>query len=338
MSTLSIDLWSTAVTSPSASESSSESPSVSASESPSVSPSLTPSASESASESASPSPAPVEFTELEVLKTERNYHYIEWEVEMDPPETVDDYKFRIYYSLAPECGYEPVLDSEGNIVEIDGAVGPLSWTHDTIKQYDFNKVYYYKIYAILKIEPSRNFWSDEAYIGDYADGHHLVMHQAENILYDMFYGEPVYIVKKKPTGVRCTNCWSSDRQQRILTHCDVCNGSGFIDGYYCAISTQMAFDSEDRKSDSQRNFEDVYDSKRARISNYPMVRPKDLVINRDLNQRYVILHVETTKLPRHATSGIVYSKQNYVVSQLLTLQELNPDDNEYNLNVEDLIL
>ena len=99
----------------------------------------------------------------------------------------------------------------------------------------------------------------------------------------------------------------------------------------------MAFDSDNRKSDSQRNFEDVYNSIRARTSNYPIIRPKDIIVNKDEYKRYVVLFVETTKLPKHAESGIILSKQNYIVSQLLTLQELNPDDNEYNIDIAALL-
>jgi len=169
------------------------------------------------------------------------------------------------------------------------------------------------------------------------DGIHAVIREAENVLHDMFEGEPSYVIKKKSTGVRCTKCWSAQRQQRILSHCDVCNGSGFITGYYCAIAIQISFDSDQRKSDSQKDFEDVYNSIRARASNYPIIRPKDLIVTTDDWKRYVVMHVETTKLPRLAKSGLRLSGQNYVISQLLSLQELNPDDNEYALNITNLI-
>jgi hypothetical protein len=179
--------------------------------------------------------------------------------------------------------------------------------------------------------------SASVYVGMHYDGFHAVMREAEDTLYSMFDGEPCYVLKKKSTGVRCTNCWSDKRQQRVLTHCDVCNGSGFISGYYCAIAIQIAVDSDNRKSDSQRGFEDVYNSMRARTSNYPVIRPKDLIVTKDDWKRFVVTHVEITKLPRHATSGSLLSRQNYVLSQLITLQELNPDDNEYQLNITNLI-
>jgi len=178
--------------------------------------------------------------------------------------------------------------------------------------------------------------SSPVFMGMEFDGIHAVIEHAEQTLYDMIYGEPCSIVKKKETGVRCTKCWSESRQQRILTKCDVCRGSGFISGYYCAGDIRIAFDSSPKKSDSQKNFEDVYNAMRARASNTIIIRPKDLIINRDNNRRYVVLHVETTKLPLLATSDSVLSKRNHIISQLLTLQELNPDDNEYDMNIDSL--
>lgn len=183
--------------------------------------------------------------------------------------------------------------------------------------------------------PSREIdESPVAYLGMEFDGMHAVMVHAEQTLYEMFYGEPCSLIKKKETGTRCPKCWSEARQQRILTHCDVCRGSGMVNGYYCAGTIRIAFDSDDKKNDSQRNFEDVYNSIRARASNNIIIRPKDLIVNRDDNKRYSVLHVETTKLPIHASSGTILSKRNHIVSQLLSLQELNPDDNEYDMNID----
>lgn len=176
--------------------------------------------------------------------------------------------------------------------------------------------------------------SEPAYLGMEWDGVHAVMVESEQVLYSMFDGEPCVLVKKKDHGTRCTNCWSEARQQRTLTHCSVCNGSGFINGYYCAGSIRIAFDSDPKKSDSQKHFEDVFDAIRARASNEIIIRPKDLIVNRDDNKRYVVIYVETTKLPLKATSSTVLSERNHIVSQLLTLQELNPDDNEYTMNVD----
>jgi hypothetical protein len=252
-------------------------------------------------------------------------------MDIDLPAVIDDFEFKIYWSFDPVSDFEPILDENDDIVVIDGAVGPLSYTHD-LKQYDFNKDRYYKILVIEKADPIHQLFSETVWVGMFTDGEHEVMKYNEGLLYDYYYGEPCRILKRKSAGARCTECWSFTRRQRTKTHCDTCNGTGFIDGFYDPIDTQMAFDSDPRKSDSQKEWETVHDTKRARISNTPLVRPKDLLVNCDDAKRYVITHIETTKLPRLSPNLNTLSKQNYIISQLLTLEELNADDNEYNVN------
>jgi len=181
-----------------------------------------------------------------------------------------------------------------------------------------------------------DFYSSPVYIGRFSDGFHETMKYAEGVLYTCYSGEPSYVVKRKSFGTRCSVCWSSDRQQRIISHCDTCKGSGFVAGYYQPVVVQIAYDSDPRKTNSQKEWEDVYDVKKVRLSNYPLIRPKDLIINKDLYQRYIVKHVETTKLPRVSQSIANLSKQNYIISQILTLQELNPDDEEYNLDLDNI--
>lgn len=278
----------------------------------------------------------MQFSTVEVIKTKENWFFIEWDMAItNPPESIDDYEFEIWWSYDPVSGFLAILDNNDDPIVIDGAVGPLTYTHE-YNQYDFNKDRYYKVFAREKAVPTHTFFSEIVFVGMYNDGVHEVIKHAEGTLHQMYYGEPCFIIKRKSFGARCPDCWSPTRQQRIRTHCDTCHGTGFVIGYYQPIEIQVAFDSDPKKSDSQKEWENVYDTKRGRISNYPLVRPKDLIINRDDYKRYVVTHVETTKLPNLAKSAMVLSKQNYILSQLLTLEELNPDDNEYFIDIDSI--
>jgi len=279
----------------------------------------------------------MQFSLVEVVKTKNNTFYIEWDMAPGTGESVDDWKFQIHWSFDPAEGFLPVTDENEDPIEIDGAVGPLVYDHQHW-QYNFNKDRYYKVLAIFKADENINFFSEKVYIGMYSDGHHETMRHAEETLYTMYHGEPCLIIKRKSFGARCPTCWSPERQQRVRSHCDTCQGTGYVVGYYQPISIQVSFDSDPKKSDSQKEWENVYDTKRARLSNYPLVRPKDLIVNQDDNKRYVISHVETTKLPRvsQLEPELTLSKQNYILSQLLTLEELNPDDNEYFIDVDNI--
>ena len=304
------------------------------------------------------------FSLIEVIKTKENWFYIEWDMTPGPGESIDDYKFHIYWSFDPASGFIAVTDESGDPIEIDGAVGPLSYTHEH-NQYNFNKDRYYKVLAIDKYPPVTaeaiavfgqtaeedplliatfgyinsgdlvdGFFSDMVWIGMYKDGVHETIKHAEDTLYTMYHGEPCMVIKRKSFGARCPVCWSNERRQVTKSHCDTCHGTGFVIGYYQPILVQITFDSDPRKADGQKEWENVFDTKRARLCNYPLLRPKDLIVNTNDYKRYVITHVETTKLPKLSESAVVLSKQNYILSQLLTLEELNPDDNEYFLDVD----
>jgi len=282
----------------------------------------------------------MQFGSVDVLKTVDDFFFVEWTFIPDVPppilpQSVDDYNFEIWWSRDPVSGFLAVLDANSHPIIIDGAVGPLSYTHQ-LKQYDFNQDSYYKVQAILKADATQNFFSATVFIGMFNDGLHETMRYAEDLLYQHYQGEPCLIIKRKSFGARCPDCWSPERQTSLVSHCDTCQGTGFVVGYYQPIPIQVSFDSDPKKSDSQKEWENVYDTKRARLSNYPLVRPKDLIVNMDDFKRYVISHVETTKLPRLSQSANNLSKQNYILSQLLVLEELNPDDNEYFIDVANI--
>ena len=278
------------------------------------------------------------FAKVDVIKTKENYFFIEWDVYSDnPPESVDDFNFEIYWSNDPAVAYLAVQDEHGNPIVIDGAIGPLTYTHPYI-QYDFNIERYYKVKAINKAQPNIQFFSDMVFIGNLKNGLHEVIKYNEELLYKNYSGEPTLIIKRKSTGARCIECWSTARQQRVKSHCPTCNGTGFLVGYYQPIYIQLAYDSDPRSTDLGKEGENVLNTKRARMSNYPLVRPKDLVINRDDFKRYVIGHVETTKLPNLSKDRFTLSRQNYIISQILTMEELNSDDDEYRMDIENIPL
>jgi len=267
---------------------------------------------------------------FDVVKTEDNFHFLQWSLTPEGAEALDEWEVIFEFSIDPVSKFQSVTDFTGDeiIIQADTAT---THKHDR-RHYDFNKHYYYKMTVREIANPGNSVTSDTVWICRSFDGVHDVMRYNETVLYDIYHGEPCKIIKKKNFGTRCTECWSDNRKQRTRTHCDTCKGTGFLDGWYDPIEMQISFDSDPKKTDSQKTGEDVYDSKRARLSNYPLVKPKDIILNLDKAKRYTIEHVETTKLPTLAKfndPGVSFSKANYIVSQLLTLQEIVTDDNEY---------
>ena len=275
----------------------------------------------------------ITFTLTEVVKTKDNYHFITWDASFDGGEAVDDYNFQIFWSNDPKSGFIAATDQLGDPITIDGAIGPLEFTHQR-KHFDFNKDYYYRIKAIRKSDSVETFSDPPVFYNMRFGGIHDTIRHAEAVLNRNYDGEPCFIVKRKSWGTHCPECWSPELRQLTESHCDVCLGTGFVTGYYQKCEIQVSFDSDPKKSDSQSSWENVFDTKRGRLSNFPIVRPKDLIINKDDYKRYRITHVETTKLPNLSTSGGLLSKQNYIISQLITIEELVTSDVEYSIDID----
>ena len=285
----------------------------------------------------------MKFENVEVLKTIDNMHYVTWDFTIEAGDTyvLSDYDYVVYWSNDPDSGYQSIKDDNGDEVRIDGAVGPLEFAmKHSRKHNNFNNNYYYEISAYNKTEPSDAYKSNTAYIGDMDDGIHTQIKYAESLLYDMYYGEPTHVLKRKTHGERCTNCWSETRQQRTKSNCSVCDNTGFVNGYYKPIDIQISFDSDPVVSTVIHDGERVADTKRGRMSNYPLLRPRDMIINGDDNKHYSVTHIETTKLPlrsKKSEGGFIVSQKNHVVSQILTMQEIPADDQEYYIDIANII-
>lgn len=275
------------------------------------------------------------FKEIEVIKTQENNHYIEWD--MTPEfngDLTDDYNFKISWSEDPSSGFIFVTDEHNVQIVIDGADGPLSYTHPR-RQNDFSINYYYKIHCIKKDSPFTEIVSDAQFIGDAFQGFHLVMKRNEQLLMDQYAGNPSTVIKKKSFGTHCTNCWDNLRKQTYKSKCPICNGTGLVVGYYQPISIQIAWGASQSVGVVQESGKDVTGQIQVRMSNYPIVKPGDLIINNDTNRRYKILSpISRSEAPLRATfeDGVrKLSRSNYIVSQLLILKEIVSSDPEYDL-------
>lgn len=271
---------------------------------------------------------------VELIKTTRDLFRISWDARgpsgVTPQESVDDYNFKLLWSYDPVNDYHFVLNKNGNEVVIDGAIGPLDYT-DPKKHTPHDRKVYYKVRQINKINPSLFKDSQFIYIGDRFDGVHETIRYAEDVLYSQYIGEPVYFAKSKTDGARCPECWNPLQYRRMKTHCNTCHGTGFYDGFFTPIEIQCSFDANPKISEVSMTGEKQMKTVSARISNFPLANPRDMIINKDDSRRYLITKVDITKLPNRAATRGLLSGSNYIVSQILTLKELEPDDDKYNV-------
>lgn len=265
--------------------------------------------------------------DVDVKKTTADGHSISWNARRSSPSdtAVSDCEFLIYYSQDPSSEFV-------SIATIDGAVGPLFYTH-TLKQMPRNSDHYYKIRARVKSVPT-TYVETQAYSDMYEyDGVIDTIRYAEEVLNDWHIGEPVYLLKRKIDSGRCPECWNQYQFTRMKTHCNTCRGTGFVEGFYRPIEVQIAFEANPRVSIPGNTGEVQVTNLRARMSNFPMVSPRDLIVKKDDNARLTITKVDYTKLPNLSLGRNCKSGNAYVISQLMDLAELNIDDPKYGVIV-----
>lgn len=255
---------------------------------------------------------------------------IYWEARRTVPvqETVGDFYFYVQWSEHPTDGFANIKYTNGSDVVIDGAIGPLYVVHER-PHYSHSKEYYYKVVAIKKSDASVVQETRVVFTGNDKDGIIETIRYAEATLYQLYVGEPVRLLKRRIDQERCWECWNPYSFRRTKTHCPTCLSTGFVDGYYAPIPIQIAFDSNPKVTEVGQTGEQNLTHLRARMSDFPLVSNRDLIVGLDDNDRYQIVNVEKTKLPNLACGRDAISRNAHTISQLLTLSEIPPSDDRY---------
>lgn len=272
------------------------------------------------------------FGQIEAIKLiEENQYWIEWSTYDDggtPSESSSDFNFKILASEDKESAFVYLKDSLGVDIVVDGALN----SHYLIPkdQFNFNKFYWFKVQAIQKTNPLRTIINGPVSDGSSGDGVSKTIMYNERLLYNRYTGSPFKLFKKRETNNRCPECWDKYQQRRKKTDCATCNGTGYTDGgFYFPIEAQISTEATTRKNLPSESAEEALVDSRARLSNYPIVRPKDMIMDLSNGERFIVVHVSTTELPNRSPNRNILSKMSFVISQILDLRELHPEDSEY---------
>jgi hypothetical protein len=242
---------------------------------------------------------------------------------------VDDYNFYLLWSFSPTDGFHFVTDSSGTTVVIDGAVGPLHHIH-YVKHTPHNREQYYKIRAQKKTDPAAYRDFPVLSMNDKTDGVIETIAYAEYMLNQYYIGDPVYVLKRKTDGGRCPECWNVYQFRRMKTHCSLCHGTGFYDGFYAAFEMNVSFDANPKIAEMNLTGEIMTTTVNARMGSFPLMSPRDMIVNKLTNARFSVTKIDQTKLPNMALGRGQPSDASHIISQVLYLAELPPDDDKYN--------
>ena len=146
----------------------------------------------------------------------------------------------------------------------------------------------------------------------------LEMIRLNSLLFREYVGRPCLVYALRTFGERCTACYDAVTQRRLVGSCRNCYGTSFVRGYHYPQYAYIQIEPEQRTTQTSENMRVQQANARARMSIYPLIKPGDLLVERE-GIRHRVLDVSLTERLRAP------------VQQMLTLYRLTPNDIEYQL-------
>jgi len=231
---------------------------------------------------------------------------VSWKIK-PTSESVNLYTFTVYRAQSPEGPFNKLIDLKNQFVYHDADVGLKSkW-----------RQFFYKIMVFEDADETNFMVSPVAQLPYEADPIALEIIRRNNILLDRFVGTPVKIYLKKSFGQYCRECFDFIKQRRRKSGCLICFDTNFVGGYFGPITTKANFNPS-QKQIQQAGFELEPDSVASWMSNYPLLKPKDLILETGDKFWRVVNQTQTEKL-------------RIPVHQMLHLKRVNHSDIEYTL-------
>ena len=218
-------------------------------------------------------------------------------------------KVKVWRSASPDSGFEQIA----TVPALKG------WFFDEdIDLLNRWAVYYYKLdlvvedvtqgYGPVRLEGS----NDRIAAG-------LVKHRNT---YLRLAGLPVLIYPYLAAGERCS-CWDAVLRKSTVSDCSGCFGTGYLSGYYSPILTlaQIGVEAKQNQVGERIEQETVVE---LMMSNYPVLRPGDVVYEIDAGRRYKVQAVTPSE------------KSRMLIGQDALGYGLQPTDTEHNIPIPEI--
>ena len=185
---------------------------------------------------------------------------------------------------------------------------------------------YYKIKSVEKADTDNVIMSEAFTFHADPPLDALEMQRLERIVWEEYAGRRCLIFPARTFGQRCGNCFDGPEKgkghtsQRRRSHCITCYDTGFVRGYLDPIEIFIQVDPSPKSVQPLDFAERQQVDTSARLPNFPLVKPKDIIIEAE-NRRWRVVRVSQTERLRS------------VVHQELTLHEITKGDIEFQLPV-----
>lgn len=255
----------------------------------------------------------LEVSKIEVIPLNKGTIAISWEF-APTLDTLNNYKVTLEKSESPIDGFE-------EIATIDASVK--IYLDKNIKIFRFWKNYFVRIKIINKTTGETTY--TDAYTIEYPPNIEALelIRRTKITLENKRFGNGVEceVFIRKTGGPRCQECYDALKKRSIKSNCENCYGTSYDGGYYKPIKTYINF-SPDQKNLMVSDIGNISTSVHtAMLSNYPILKPGDLIVDRRLARIWTAEKISTVERRRHLIKQYVALKEEEKTSIVYKLLE-----------------
>ncbi len=118
-----------------------------------------------------------------------------------------------------------------------------------------------------------------------------IIRRKDLALLPRYGGSTFFLLKRKKTGTRCTNCWDSIIQRRTKTNCATCYDTNWVGGYFPPITFYGSLGGAPRRTLIHLFGEWETQDSFMKTTSYPIISPQDVVVDIQ-NRRWRVLDMQ----------------------------------------------
>ncbi len=180
---------------------------------------------------------------------------------------------------------------------------------------------FYRVKSTRKADTADVIYSEAATVGARPDLETLEIRRLEELGFRQFTGRRCWLFPARTFGQHCPSCWDAVLHKRTRSNCPTCFDTGWAGGYLHPVECWIQFDPNPRQSQLIPTGEVQHSNTQARLSAFPPVKTRDIIVEAE-NRRWRVGPCGGTQ------------KRRAVVHQELTLVELVPGDIEFQLPIQ----
>lgn len=208
------------------------------------------------------------FDHVSVSCTEPDYMDIGWSFKAKAHASLA-YTFVVERAESPAGPYEVVAGPMRDRYSARDYIAPMRRVWRTL---------YYRITAT---GPDGDIVSEPTLCGPRPPLDGLEMTRLHNVLLREHVGRQCLVLASRTFGDRCDTCYDRITGRRTSSNCRVCYNTGFLRGYHRPILAYIQIDPSDKAQTNGRELVSEQVFANSRMGVYPIVKPRDLIIERE---------------------------------------------------------